>query len=556
MKKLFLLATVVLAFIGCKEDEGVQKNNQSDKISVLPESKEFDNKGGTVSVMITSTGEWTLGTKDNATYDWVRTDKTNGEDGDMIKFTVDANETEETRFAYYIFNCGTTKTEFKITSFAGEIQAPSITIDEKNIVRDYNSGSFNMIVRYSEGINYRDLQAIIPENATWLKHTMTLEGEENGTANMIFEYEKLEGLDTREVSFTINCNGVSVPVKMTQTPKAVIIPEFTLYNIGTEGGTLSINISANVEYNVEVIPAEEGENWLTDYIHINGKDSWNYSAYNGRREAIIRFTEVSPSGNTEPVVAEVKVIQANILISTVARMNNYRAIFNSDTGNKDVLKLGKNMTIEILIKPDAGSFSSNNTIIGIERRFLIRHSTKNNNGFWELVYAREAMDSNGGNYEVKIKGDLLTPDKWTHIAVTVDAATETITLYQDGEIKNTGEFYYDMKDIDLSETYIGNELKQEFALGYAYENSRFFRGQVSEARIWNRALTSEEINAENHFYTVSPNANGLVAYWKINDGKGSIFKDYTSNGNDLIGQTYTNSWNTKDFIWERVSLPE
>ena len=52
---------------------------------------------------------------------------------------------------------------------------------------------------------------------------------------------------------------------------------------------------------------------------------------------------------------------------------------------------------------------------------------------------------------------------------------------------------------------------------------------MSEVRIWNKALTSSEINAENHFYQVDPASAGLVAYWKFNEGQGHVVKDHTSN---------------------------
>lgn len=98
------MTAFMLSFFSCKDDNYVPEEHQADAISVLPESKDFDNKGGSVSVMVTSTGEWTMNTKENATYDWVTTDKTSGVDGDMIKFSVEPNETEETRFAYYVFH--------------------------------------------------------------------------------------------------------------------------------------------------------------------------------------------------------------------------------------------------------------------------------------------------------------------------------------------------------------------------------------------------------------------------------------------------------------------
>jgi hypothetical protein len=71
---------------------------------------------------------------------------------------------------------------------------------------------------------------------------------------------------------------------------------------------------------------------------------------------------------------------------------------------------------------------------------------------------------------------------------------------------------------------------------------------MSEVRIWNRCLSEDEINADAHFYTVDPNSEGLAAYWKMDDGAGTIIKDYSPNGNDLTLEKAT--------TWPKVSLPE
>ena len=64
----------------------------------------------------------------------------------------------------------------------------------------------------------------------------------------------------------------------------------------------------------------------------------------------------------------------------------------------------------------------------------------------------------------------------------------------------------------------------------------------------NNALTAEEINAENHFWKVRPDSEGLVAYWKFNDNTGNVIKDHTEYGNNLIGD--------HTFLWVNVQLPQ
>ena len=58
---------------------------------------------------------------------------------------------------------------------------------------------------------------------------------------------------------------------------------------------------------------------------------------------------------------------------------------------------------------------------------------------------------------------------------------------------------------------------------------------MSEVRIWNKVLTTGELNAENHRYYVDPASEGLVAYWRFNEddmGKNNV-KDWSASGNDL-----------------------
>lgn len=61
-------------------------------------------------------------------------------------------------------------------------------------------------------------------------------------------------------------------------------------------------------------------------------------------------------------------------------------------------------------------------------------------------------------------------------------------------------------------------------------------------------LTAEEIQATNHFYTVEPESEGLIAYWKFDEGSGTVAKDYSVSGYDLTIE--------KEPKWESVSLPQ
>jgi hypothetical protein len=90
------------------------------------------------------------------------------------------------------------------------------------------------------------------------------------------------------------------------------------------------------------------------------------------------------------------------------------------------------------------------------------------------------------------------------------------------------------------------EKDREFYIGYSYDDSRYLEGEICECRVWNRVLTEEEINVPFHFYDVEPDSEGLVAYWKFDEGTGKVVKDY-ANGYNISG--------TGDPTWKAVWLP-
>jgi hypothetical protein len=83
-------------------------------------------------------------------------------------------------------------------------------------------------------------------------------------------------------------------------------------------------------------------------------------------------------------------------------------------------------------------------------------------------------------------------------------------------------------------------------VGYSYDTPRYLSSDISECRIWNRILSIDELNEKNHFYYVNPKSNGLVAYWKFDEGQGTTITDY-ANGNNLIAN--------KELTWKALELP-
>lgn len=166
--------------------------------------------------------------------------------------------------------------------------------------------------------------------------------------------------------------------------------------------------------------------------------------------------------------------------------------------------------------------------------WFVRYESGNLQVFW-------TNSSNNLAYSTPVAGEASTymQERWIHVAVVYDKPNSLVQVYIDGELKRT-----------IAGASIGtiNMGVNRFWLGCEYEVQRFIPGYISECRIWKTARTADEI--KNNIYEVEPDANGLVAYWKLDDGDGRIAKDYTGNGNDAIPAS------TAPMKWAKVSLPQ
>lgn len=225
------------------------------------------------------------------------------------------------------------------------------------------------------------------------------------------------------------------------------------------------------------------------------------------------------------------VFQGAALINVVTYMReNY---FKPTLANAAVLNGLSTLTAEVLLKPD--DFKTDeagiSTVLGIEGQFLIRI------GDAGIPNNQVQLATNNGN--VTDAAWTFEIGKWQHLAFTFDTATGATDVYINGVRKGSTQ-YSNYRNVV-------NWGVEDFHIGKSYNNGRWFDGDYAEIRIWNRILTAEEINAKNHFYVVDPESDGLVAYWKANDGTGGSWKDYTGN-NDARA--------ANGVVWHTVSLPE
>lgn len=159
-------------------------------------------------------------------------------------------------------------------------------------------------------------------------------------------------------------------------------------------------------------------------------------------------------------------------------------------------------TVEFRLKMD--SYSINNQAIF------------NCGGSGEEVYVRYGDAPIPYNqFQVKFAGSQINSfmgekDKWHHVALTYDGVD--MKIYLNGVLQST-----------LNNP--GKVVKFDATTSICSSGSQYFRAQASmnELRIWKVARTEAEV--KENFYAVAPNSEGLVSYWKMNEGEGVEFKN-------------------------------
>ena len=586
MKKILLIAAAMLAFAGCKEDEPVEPPvpQEPDEISVSPKSDIVGGEGGKVTTTVTSNGEWTLATAGGATYDWVDASPLSGKAGKtVVTFEVDENTDRGDVEAKFVFTCGDATAEYTIKSTEKEVVIPEIEVTSDNPVELGNEGSaFDVtLVTDTEGAELvaADFEAEI--SADWLTFNAPATGDAtSATLKFTAEANSEEGAPARSADITISYPGVeNIVIKVNQAagPEPQPAPEITIALNDGYTSPFEVEYTEKTQYYVQLrvsssivdmtanpatVPDLEvvsDQSWLVYGRNISaGRISDEltkinlYFNYDANPTDVARTANVTVSYKGTEYV-KFQIVQAGDPNAGGEQPGDYyitkAPVFNfhcasyahtnpADTpwNNPSVMKFGSVITAEVLVCHDEtfddGTFNAGKwegrqigSILGIEPEFLIRHGDTPNTRLqqWELVLdglnVRSSTDLQGG--------------VWTHLAVVLDGTNATI--YQDGQNVGSAALPANFAGVDLTKCINGWRQPQFFSLGRSSDNTRSFCGKMAEVRLWNRALTADEINAENHFYTVDPNSKGLVAYWKLNEGDGTIFHDSTSNGNDLTG---------------------
>ncbi len=213
---------------------------------------------------------------------------------------------------------------------------------------------------------------------------------------------------------------------------------------------------------------------------------------------------------------------------------------------------------------DTWDSSGINTIMGVEDHFLVRIGDSAIPANHLQIACAYKDETGNTTYRKSVTSSAmqLQKNRWYHIAVTFDKGL--VEVYIDGSLKASD----DMTDIGYTTDQDGNLQPVQFKavnfgaphseeddgkprcfwIGYSYQSARYLDGMIAEARVWDRVLTEDELNAPGHFYKLYAEDidEHLLAYWKFDDGQGEIVKDHSLYGYDLTLQ--------REPLWQAVEL--
>lgn len=205
------------------------------------------------------------------------------------------------------------------------------------------------------------------------------------------------------------------------------------------------------------------------------------------------------------------------------------------------------VTYEALINLDEFLRESVNisSIMGVEQYLLLRIGDTNFNRE-QLQFDGSGGGSSFGKFPAADKSKLLETGKWKHVACTYDQAERTVRIYVDGKIQSETKGVGvtapgEDNRINLAMRALGLKDAYQFFIARSYDDDRPLMGMICEARVWSVARTPEQI-WENMYRISNPKEDPtLIGYWKFDEGKGKVIRDYSMYGNDGVAE--------KDIEW-------
>ncbi len=248
-----------LAFVGCT-DEGPDDGGSTGGGSTQPQTTitltttalNFTSEGGSQNVTFTSSGDWTAQVLNDRANDWCKLTPASGAAGNgQITVTAAANATTDERSASIILKSGTVQKTIKVT----QKQKDALTVTASKFEVAAEGGTVAIEVKANIDFSY----AVDGASQSWIKYQTTRAMK---TSTLVFDIAENDSRDKRQGTVTISSGALKEVVTIYQEgAKPTIVISKSEYVIGSEGGSVAVEVKSNVDVSVELPSDVE---WLSE----------------------------------------------------------------------------------------------------------------------------------------------------------------------------------------------------------------------------------------------------------------------------------------------------
>lgn len=275
------------------------------------------------------------------------------------------------------------------------------------------------------------------------------------------------------------------PVELVTLPEDVVIKKGEMMS---SEGQVRFNVSDQIKPGVPYVVA------LSVKELKNDKGGCHEAPYMLMNTKTIVYTII------KPIVLEDQITKAVHLYRT-----NYFSVAQTMPTSRNGMTLETFVNVQQFRNDSDPGDAQISTLFGIEGSCLFR--------FGDAGVPGNHLQCCGQKMDFKFE-----TNKWYHIAA-VFSADGNLTMYVNGEKKVTIPGKYP------------NVSSYDWFIGKSYNSNRGINALLSEFKIWNRALSADEINEG--MFGVDPTNPDLLAYWKMDKAKGFEVEDITGHGYNL-----------------------
>ena len=245
---------VALAFVGCT-DEGTNDGGSTQSqatITLTTTALNFATEGGSQNVSFTTSGEWTAQVINDRANDWCSIAPVSGAAGiGQLIVKASANDTTDERSASIIIKSGTEQKTIKVT----QKQKDALTVTASKFEVAAEGGTVAIEVKANIDFSY----AVDGASQSWIKYQTTRAMK---SSTLIFDVAEIDSRDKRQGTITISSGELKEVVTIYQDgTKPTIVISKNEYVIGSEGGSVAVEVRSNVDVSVELPSDVE---WLSE----------------------------------------------------------------------------------------------------------------------------------------------------------------------------------------------------------------------------------------------------------------------------------------------------